>query len=248
MLAGFARRKLIARTKAPNDARQRLIMLTEKGRREFAPYEQRSQDLVAELIAPLPQTEQQRLVGAMARIEHLLSASTKQSEPYLLRPHRPGDMGWIVARHGALYAEEQGWNSEIEAVCADIIAAFLRSYDPARECCWIAEIDGEPVGSVLLARDSDKVAKLRLLLVEPRARGLGIGRRLTEECLRFARRAGYDTITLWTHEVLKPARAIYQRAGFRRVHTWAHSDFGKEEVGEIWELDLRASGSHVATR
>jgi DNA-binding MarR family transcriptional regulator/GNAT superfamily N-acetyltransferase len=244
ILAGFTRRKLIARIKAPDDGRRRLITLTDKGRREFAPYEQRSQELIADLIAPLSGTEQHRLVDAMAGIEHLLSAPAAQREPFLLRSHRPGDMGWIIARHGVLYAEEQGWNSEIEAVCADIAAAFLRSYDPARECCWIAEIDGEPVGTVMLARENDKTAKLRLLLVEPRARGLGIGRRLTEECIRFARRTGYDMITLWTHEVLTPARAIYQRAGFRHVHRWTHSEFGKEEVGETWELDLRATGSN----
>jgi DNA-binding MarR family transcriptional regulator/N-acetylglutamate synthase-like GNAT family acetyltransferase len=243
ILAGFARRKLIARIKAATDGRQRLITLTDKGRREFAPYEQRSQEQVAELIAPLSETEQRRLVGAMAGIEALLSSPATVREPYLLRPHRPGDMGWIVARHGVLYGEEHGWNCEIEAVCADIVAAFLRSFDPARECCWIAEIDGEPVASVLLVRESDTVAKLRLLLVEPRARGLGIGRRLTEECIRFARRAGYRTVTLWTHEVLTAARAIYERAGFRRIRTWTHSDFGKEEVGETWELDLRPAGS-----
>lgn len=239
ILAGFSRRKLIARIKAPNDGRQRLITLTDKGRREYAPYEQRSQEHVAALIAPLPDAEQDRIVAAMTGIEQLLSSQSARPRPYRLRPHRPGDMGWIVARHGVLYAEERGWNSEIEAVCADVVAGFLRAFNPARDCCWIAEIAGEPVGSVMLVRQDDAVAKLRLLLIEPRARGLGIGRRLTEECIRFARQAGYDKITLWTHEVLTAARAIYERAGFRRVRIWTNTDFGKDEIGEIWELDLR---------
>jgi GNAT superfamily N-acetyltransferase len=155
-----------------------------------------------------------------------------------LRSHRPGDIGWVVSRHGAIYAQEYGWDGSFEALAAEIGAQFLRTYDPAREHCWIAEIDGEPVGSIFLVRASDDVAKIRLLLVEEKARGLGVGRALVEQCLRFAKDAGYRSVTLWTQSNLVAARGIYQGAGFRKIREEAHHSFGVDLVGEVWELEL----------
>lgn len=157
---------------------------------------------------------------------------------FTLRSHRPGDIGWVVSRHGAIYAREYGWDSSFEALAAEIGAQFLRSYDPTREHCWIAEIGDEPVGSIFLVRASDEVAKIRLLLVEEKARGLGVGRELVAQCLRFAKDAGYRSVTLWTQSILVAARGVYQRTGFRMVHEEPHHSFGVELVGEIWELDL----------
>ncbi len=180
---------------------------------------------------------QEKLVGAMGTIERLIGEKSRKP-PYLLRPHRPGDMGWVAGRHGALYAQEYGWDITFEALVAEIVAAFVRNFDPARERCWIAEVDGEPVGSVFVVRHSDKIAKLRLLLVEPGARGLGIGARLVAECLRFAKTSGYGEMTLWTQSILVAARQIYRRAGFRLTKEEPHHSFGKDLVGETWETAL----------
>jgi GNAT superfamily N-acetyltransferase len=174
----------------------------------------------------------------MGTIETLLGARAQPREPYLLRPHRPGDMGWIVSRHGALYAEEYGWSQEFEGFVAEIVAEILRRFDPARECCWIAEREGEPVGSAALVAHSERTAKLRLLLVEPAARGLGIGRRLVEECIRFARRTGYREIVLWTTGNLHAARAIYQGAGFHLVGEERQHRFGHDLMGQDWRMEL----------
>jgi DNA-binding MarR family transcriptional regulator/GNAT superfamily N-acetyltransferase len=238
ILRGFSERGLISKAASPTDRRQSLISLTVKGRLAFAPLDQRSQDDVATMIGKLSPAEQDRIVGAMATIGSLLWDRAAPDVPYILRPPRPGDMGWIVSRHGALYGKEYGWDERLEALCAEIVATFVRNFDPKRERCWIAERNGENVGSVLLVKDSDEVARLRLLLVEPQARGLGIGARLVEECVRFAQEAGYRKITLWTHSVLTAARHIYQQAGFVLVDSWTHDDFGKTLVGENWDLEL----------
>ncbi len=239
ILRGFSERGLVVRTPAPTDRRQSLLTLTVKGRMAFAPLDQRSQKEVAKMIGTLSPAEQDRMISAMRTIEDVLDETPASEPPYLLRPPRPGDMGWIVSRHGALYSDDYGWDERLEALTAEIIAAFVRNYDSKRERCWIAERAGENVGSVLLVKETDEVARLRLLLVEPKARGLGIGARLVEEALRFAREARYREVTLWTHSVLTAARRIYERAGFRLVDTKEHDEFGKTLVGETWDLELR---------
>jgi DNA-binding MarR family transcriptional regulator/GNAT superfamily N-acetyltransferase len=238
ILRGFHERGLITKTPSPEDRRQSLLSLTVKGRIAFAPLDQRSQDDVAAMLGKLSAADQDRLVAAMSMIERVLGEARSPPVPYLLRAPRPGDMGWIVSRHGALYGEEYGWDERLEALTAEIVAAFVRNQDHRRERCWIAERDGENVGSVLLVRETDEVARLRLLLVEPNARGLGIGARLVEEALRFAREARYRGITLWTHSVLTAARHVYERAGFRLTESKEHNEFGKTLVGETWQLEL----------
>ena len=237
ILQRLERDGLLARIASPADRRQALLSLTAAGREAFAPLDVRSREQVGGFLAGLPEPAQASLVAAMGRIETLLGGG--RSPPWLLRQHRAGDIGWVVARHGALYAEEYGFDARFEALVARVAGAFLAEHDPVRERCWIAEHDGVNVGSVFLVRRSDDEAKLRLLLVEPAARGLGIGRRLVDECLGFARAAGYRRITLWTNEVLVAARAIYQQAGFRLVTSAPHRDFGPPMVGEDWELVLR---------
>ena len=238
ILRRFADTGLIRKTRAVEDGRQSILSLTAKGRRAFAPLDRDSQKQVAALLKPLAPADQARIISAMTAIEAAISGASTAQREYRLRPHRPGDMGWVVARHGVLYGAEYGWDKTIEAITADIVSAFLKNFDAKREACWIAEIDEAPVGSVFLVRESDNVARLRLLLVEPEARGLGIGKRLVDECIAFARSAGYGKIVLWTHGVLIAARAIYERAGFRLVKQWTHDDFGKPEASETWELEL----------
>jgi DNA-binding MarR family transcriptional regulator/ribosomal protein S18 acetylase RimI-like enzyme len=238
MLRRLGVRGLLARTPSARDRRQTILKLTAKGRTTYAALDGRSQKETATLLAPLAETDQRRLVAAMATIEALLGATSAAPRAVALRPFRIGDAGWVLARHGALYADERGWGRPFELLVADIVAAFLHSFDPEREAGWIAEIDGEPVGSVMLANGGGEVANLRLLLVEPRARGLGIGRRLVEECVRFARHAGYRKITLWTQSVLTQARATYQRTGFVKVAEERHRSFEVDLVGETWEMEL----------
>ncbi len=238
ILRGFEESGIIEKRPSETDGRQSLLSLTAKGRETFAPLNARSHDEVAAMLSKLSATDQSRLIEAMRTIETLLGVQPEPRTPYLLRPHQPGDMGWVVHRHGVLYSQEYGWDETFEALVAEIVAKFIKGFDPKREHCWIAERDGEIVGSVFLVKQSKEVAKLRLLLVEPKARGLGIGSRLVHECIRFARQVGYGKMTLWTNDVLIAARRIYEGAGFRLVHEERHHSFGHDLVGETWELNL----------
>jgi DNA-binding MarR family transcriptional regulator/GNAT superfamily N-acetyltransferase len=237
-LQALQRRQVVTRKPSKADRRVTEITLTAKGRAAFAELDGRSRREVAGLLGKLETADRVAVINAMTTIEQALEPSAQQPMGFLLRSHRPGDIGWIISRHGALYTQEHGWDISFEALAAEIAAQFIRSYDAAREHCWIAEIGGEPVGSVFLVKASDDVAKLRLLLVERKARGLGVGRALTEQCIRFARQAGYTSITLWTQSILVAARGIYQRAGFARVRQEKHHSFGVDLVGETWELKL----------
>jgi DNA-binding MarR family transcriptional regulator/N-acetylglutamate synthase-like GNAT family acetyltransferase len=238
ILRGFEEHDLIYKRPSETDGRRRLLRLTERGREAFAPLDARSRSEIGAMLGDMSIAEQERLVGAMRTIERLLSGRPDLVVPYLLRPHQPGDMGWVVHRHGVLYAREYGWDEHFEALVAEIVAKFIQQYDPRLERCWIAERDGEIVGCVFLVRESEEIAKLRLLLVEPEARGLGIGSRLVEECIRFARKTGYQKITLWTNDVLISARRIYEAMGFRLVQEKPHHSFGHDLVGQTWELML----------
>lgn len=232
---------LIEKTPSARDGRQSLLRLTDSGRDTFATLNARSAAEIGAMLDALSPAGQARLIEAMAIVEDVLGAEPEPRAPYLLRPQQPGDIGWVIQRHGLLYAREFGWDERFEALVAGVAAAFVENFDPRVERCWIAEKDGENVGSVFLARQSDDVAKLRLLLVEPKARGLGIGRRLVDECIRFARSRGYSTLTLWTGSVLTAARRIYRDAGFRLARSEPHRSFGQDLVSETWELDLRAA-------
>jgi DNA-binding MarR family transcriptional regulator/GNAT superfamily N-acetyltransferase len=238
ILRRFGERGLIRRTPSQADGRQHHLWLTERGRAAFAPLDQASRAEVGAMLAELSEAQQERLLEAMGTLERLLGSRPLPERPYVLRRHRPGDMGWVVHRHGLLYAEEYGWDERFEAMVAGIVAQFVQHHDPRRERCWIADRDGERLGSVFLVKESEQVAKLRLLLVEPEARGLGIGTRLVDECEAFAREAGYRRIRLWTNSVLHAARCIYERAGYRLVHEEPHHSFGHDLVGETWELHL----------
>ena len=247
LLRSFKERGLIKTTRATADARHQHLSLTTAGKRAFAPINTRSQTDVRALLKTLGEAQQQQLLAAMTRIEQLLGDPAQASaRPLLLRAHRPGDMGWVISRHGALYANEYHWDDTFEALVARIAADFLERFDPAREACWIAERYGANVGSVFLvqARDEDThapidgVAQLRMLLVEPSARGLGLGERLVDECQHFARRAGYRKIMLWTNEILSAARGIYRKQGYVLVKSEPHHSFGHDLVGEIWEMTL----------
>ena len=237
-LQALQRRQIVARKPSKTDRRVTELALTAKGRAAFEDLDSRSRSAVAALLTELDAAERTAVVSAMATIEQALEPAPQKPAGFLLRSHRPGDIGWIVSRHGAIYADEYGWDISFEALAAEIGAQFIRSYDASLEHCWIAEVDGEPVGSVFLVEASAQVAKIRLLLVERRARGLGVGRALTEQCIRFARQAGYTSITLWTQSILVAARGIYQHAGFRRVKEEPHHSFGVDLVGETWELEL----------
>ena len=241
LLGGLERRGLVERTPSERDGRRSHLRLTTAGRATFADLDARAAADVATLLGPLAGPERRRLLDAMATIEELLAPRrAPDAVPYLLRPPVVGDFGWVVERHGVLYSAEYGWDERFEALVARIVADYVTHLEPRRERCWIAERDGERVGSVFLVRHPDRegVAKLRLLLVEPSARGLGIGRRLVDECARFARQVGYHTITLWTQSTLTAARRIYAAAGYRLVATERHDSFGAELDAETWELAL----------
>jgi DNA-binding MarR family transcriptional regulator/GNAT superfamily N-acetyltransferase len=238
MLQSFKKHGLIDTQPSEADRRQRMLRLTQAGQDAFAMLNARSYRQIEAMLNQVPLEDQPRLIAAMRGIQDLLGARPEQKVPYILRPHQPGDIGWVVYRHGVLYAAEYGWDEHFEALVASVVAQFIQDYDPKRERCWIAEMNGEIVGSVFLVKQSDSVAKLRLLLVEPKARGLGIGTRLVGECIRLARQLGYTTLTLWTNSVLLAARHIYVQAGFQLVSAAPHHSFGHDLVGETWELAL----------
>jgi DNA-binding MarR family transcriptional regulator/GNAT superfamily N-acetyltransferase len=240
ILRRFHKSGLIRKDVSPDDARQSLLSITARGRKAFEPLEDRTERQVGEVLGRLAEPEQQHLVAAMRVIETMIASEPKAESRIMLRQPRPGDLGWVVARHAELYAREYGWGENFEGLCAQIVADFASKYDPNRECCWIAEMDGQNVGSVFLVSDSEHVARLRLLLVDPMARGRGLGTRLTAECVRFARQAGYRSITLWTHSVLTAARHVYERAGFCLTSSEKRKSFGQDVVSEHWDLTLQA--------
>ena len=252
ILERFTRRRLVRRTTSTADARQAHLALTARGQTALAPLQQLARDEVATMLRHLSPAERARVVDAMGLIQRSFGASADDApgesavaarapardEAFTLREHRAGDMGWIVSRQGALYTEEYGWTTEYEALAAEIVAQFIRTFDSAREHCWIAERNSAPVGAVIIVKQSDAVAKLRLLHVERAARGLGIGRRLVDECVRFSRAVGYEKITLWTQSNLLAARHLYKDAGYPCVSKQPHHSFGKDLVAETWELAL----------
>jgi DNA-binding MarR family transcriptional regulator/GNAT superfamily N-acetyltransferase len=229
---------LITRKPLATDRRQYRLSLTAKGRQAFARLNLASQNEVATMLAALSPGDATRLTQAMATIEELLAPQARERRSFLLRSHRVGHMGWVVSSQATAYAEEYGWDISYEALVAEICAQFIKNYDAAREHCWIAEVDGEPVGSVFLVKGSDEIAKLRLLLVDKKVRGLGVGRALVEQCVRTAREKGYKKMTLWTQSILVAARAIYKSVGFRCVAEEKHHSFGVDLVGETWEMEL----------
>jgi DNA-binding MarR family transcriptional regulator/N-acetylglutamate synthase-like GNAT family acetyltransferase len=237
LLQGLKRRALVRGERAADDARRTRLSLTGKGRKAYGQLDARSREEVAGMLAKLPAPEQARLVDSLRAVEQLLEKKPVQ-EKITLRLHRPGDIGWVVHRHGALYHEEYGWDERFEALVARIAADFVKNFDEKRERCWIAEVDGEPVGSVFVVKESKTVAKLRLLLVEPKARGRGLGRRLVEQCIAFARDKGYRKLVLWTQSNLAAARRIYKDLGFELRKREPHAHFGVKLIGEYWELAL----------
>ncbi len=241
VLRSFEKQGLISRKTSAKDARQSHLALTARGEKTFAPLERRSQEHVAELLGHLQPAEQDKLVSAMREIETVIGGTppleTERPIP-LLRAPKPGDYGWIVARHAELYLQEYGWGEPFEGLCAGIVADFANKNDPARERCWIAELNGENVGSIFLVKDNDDVARIRLLLVDPKGRGLGLGTRLVDECISFARAAGYKQVTLWTHSVLTAARHVYEKAGFTLTSSEPRRTWGKDVVAEFWDLNL----------
>lgn len=237
LLRGFEKQGLIRKRPSSTDGRQTLLRLSARGRGAFARLDADSRRQIGSMLSALPDAAQSRVLEAMRAIEGTFDSQARTAS-YVVHAHRPGDMGWVVSRHGALYAREYGWDLTFEALVADIVARFIRRFDPQRERCWIAERDAVNVGSVFLVKKSPATAQLRLLLVEPSARGLGIGGRLVDECTRFARRAGYRRIILWTNSVLYAARRIYERAGYRLTAEEPHRSFGQDLVGQTWELPL----------
>jgi DNA-binding MarR family transcriptional regulator/GNAT superfamily N-acetyltransferase len=237
ILRAFEHEGLITRVRTSTDRRRSVLGLTAKGRKTFSGLETRQSVEVERMLAPIVERGQVDLVSSMRTIAEVLGDAVPDKR-VLLRTHRPGDMGWVMFRHGALYHQEYGWDERFEALVGEIVVKFIRHFDPARERCWIAEIDGERVGSVFLVKHTPKIAKLRLLLVEPSARGHGVGKLLVRECIAFARKAGYRKITLWTNSVLDAARHIYIAEGFQLVKEERHSEFGEGLVGQNWQLAL----------
>ena len=241
LLKGFETKKLLVRTPSEQDGRRQHLRLTPAGTRVFTPLEERSQAQVRDMLSGLDEERRRALLTAMDTIQGVFGEKAEPPGKLTLRSHRPGDMGWVVQRHGEIYHQEYGWNEEFEVLVAQIAAEFVHKLDRARERCWIAEYDGRRVGCIFLVAKDERTAKLRLLLVEPDARGLGVGRTLVAECVRFAREAGYSKIVLWTQDNLTAARRIYGNEGFVRTAEERHRSFGHDLVAETWELELRAA-------
>lgn len=238
LLKSFERQRLIRRSASREDRRVWEISLTPRGRAQYQRLNARSQAEVGEMLAAMDAPKQRRLVDCMRSIREVLGSPDEAEREVVIRTHRPGDIGWVVARHGELYSQEYQWDNTFEGLVAEIAGKFLTHFDERRERCWIAERGGERLGSVFLVRESKTVAKLRLLVVEPAARGMGVGSRLVDECIAFARQSGYRKLRLWTNDILHAARRIYERAGFRLVREEPHRSFGHELVGQVWELEL----------
>jgi DNA-binding MarR family transcriptional regulator/N-acetylglutamate synthase-like GNAT family acetyltransferase len=238
VLASFARKGFLKKVRSLNDARESILRLTAKGRSLFARLNEKASSEVAAMLEAVPPAGQPQLIEAMATIERIFGAPETDAPAFTIREHRPGDMGWIIQRHAEIYTDEYGWNSNFETLVAEIGAKFLRDLQPDRERCWIAERNGVNVGCVLMVERTKSVAQLRLLLVEPSARGLGIGNSLVNECIAFARSAGYRRMRLWTNDVLHSARKIYQAAGFELIEEEVHNQFGPSLTSQTWEMTL----------
>jgi GNAT superfamily N-acetyltransferase len=238
LLQRLERQGLVVKEASPEDGRAKLLSLSDTGQQAYAALSAASQNQVAAILGGLSDTDRAKLVSAMGAIQRVLGAEPEHRVSWILRPPQPGDMGWVIQRHGVLYNREYGWDEHFEALVAGIIANFVQNFDSRREYCWIAEKEDENAGSVFLVRKSDSVAQLRLLLVEPEARGLGIGKRLVRECSRFARQAGYRKIVLWTNDVLHAARRIYEQEGYQLLKEEPHRSWGHDLVGQFWELEL----------
>ena len=238
ILSSFQKNGLLQKEPAPRDKRQSLLRLSPSGQQAFTMLNERSSQEINGMLNALSAPEQQRLVKAMRTVEALLDPQAQERPAVIIRPLQPGDLGWVVSRHGALYAQEYHWDISFEGFVAQIAADYLKNLDPQKENGWIAEVNGENAGCVFLVKKSDEVAKLRMLLVEPSARGLGIGKRLVQECIHFARQCGYRKMTLWTQSFLLAARHIYQQAGFRLTESAANHEFGQDLISETWDLDL----------
>lgn len=241
LLAGFRRKRWVTTAAMPMDKRRRPIVLTKAGRAAFEPLNRRSQAEAAAMLAPLDSARRRRLMDALRAVRELLGDNSLVPGPIVLRSHRPGDIGLIAMRHGELYSEEYGWDERFEALVAGILARFIENFQPARERCWIAERDGRFLGCVFVVEKDSDTAQLRMLLVEPEARGLGLGKQLVAECIRFARSRRYRKMMLWTNSVLDAARHVYESFGFRLLSQGKHSAFGKDLIEQTWELDLDAA-------
>lgn len=240
ILSSFEKEGVIRKVRSKSDSRQRILKLTARGKESFSELNERSKKEVASLLLGLSEEDRHRLLEAMQAIENILGTEPKPSASYLLRPHEPGDIGWITHRHGVVYSEEYGFDETFEALVAEVLMQFIRKHDPKRERIWIVEQDGERVGSVVIVDAGDRIAQLRLLLVEPKARGKGIGKRLVNECIHFSKRNRYRKIRLWTQSNLLEARHLYANEGFELVEESPHRSFGQDLIAEFWELPLNA--------
>jgi DNA-binding MarR family transcriptional regulator/GNAT superfamily N-acetyltransferase len=238
ILRSFERTGMLVRERSENDGRQSLVRLTARGRTVFSGLDARQSDEVGKMLEPISESGRETLIASMQAIQSVLISKDNHESRVSIRTHNPGDMGWVMFRHGVLYDREYGWDERFEALVGEIVVRFMRNFDPERERCWIAEINGERVGSIFLVKKTNTIAKLRLLLVEPKARGHGVGKLLVRECVEFARKAGYRKLTLWTNSVLDAARHIYEAAGFELVKEEKHNSFGHKLTGQYWELGL----------